>query len=168
MFKINDMVVYGTQGVCKIIGAETKDFMGEKKEFMVLKPVVNEKSTIYVPMDNEKVLAKIRKTLSRAETDALIDSMPQKEPNWIEDDAQRKETYRAILNKGERGEIIGMMKAIFARKQEREASGKRLHISDERFLKEAEQLLHGELQYVLELNESQLIGYISQRIEKRA
>ena len=51
-------------------------------------------------------------------------------------------------------------------KQELEANKKRLHVSDERFFKDAEQMLYNEFQYVLKLkNKSELLGYILARIE---
>ena len=36
MFKINDMVLYGTAGVCKIVDIEEKDFVGAKRNILCL------------------------------------------------------------------------------------------------------------------------------------
>jgi CarD family transcriptional regulator len=61
-----------------------------------------------------------------------------------------------------------MIKAIYAHKKEREAEGKRLHISDEHFFKDAEQMLYNEFQYVLDIqNKADLITYIFKRLEKQ-
>ena len=44
---------------------------------------------------------------------------------------------------------------------------KRLHMSDERFFKDAEQILYNEFQYVLELNSKEdLMTYIFKRLDK--
>ena len=91
--------------------------------------------------------------------------MASESANWIANENQRKEKYKSIISEGNHKELIKMIKAIFFEKKEREAIGKRLHASDERFLKEAEQVLHGEFQYVLNLNEDQLMAYIFERIE---
>jgi len=65
MFKINDIVTYGTNGVCKITGTEEKDLMGTKKTYLVLKPTkTGDNSTYFVPSDNENLLGKMRKLLS--------------------------------------------------------------------------------------------------------
>ncbi len=168
MFKINDTVVYGTDGVCKIIDIEEKEFMGGKKKYFVLKPINNKNSTYFAPMDNQKVLAKMRKPLSKEEVDRLIDSMPSQNANWIDNDNERKEKYRSIISEGNRTELIKVIKAIFFEKKARAKNKKRLTASDERFLKDAEQILHGEFKYVLNLNEEELINYISDRIEKNA
>lgn len=166
MFSINDMVIYGTEGVCEIINIEEKDLMGTKKKYFVLKPVKNENSTYYAPTDNEKVLAKMRRLLTKEEIDALIDSMPDENAIWIDGDNERREKYRAILTEGSPSELIKMIKAIFFERKRREENKKRLTASDERFLNEAEQILHGEFQYVLNLNSDELMTYIFERIEK--
>lgn len=165
MFKIGDTIVYGANGVCKIADVEEKVLIGEKKKYFVLKPLKSENSTYFVPVDNEVLLAKMRKLLSKSEIDELIDSMSNAKANWIEDESDRKEIYRNIILEGDHKELIKMLKAIFFEKKEREANGKRLHASDERFLKEAEQLLHGEFQCVLNLNEDELMNYILERAE---
>ncbi len=165
MFKINDMIVYGSHGVCKIEGIEEKELMGTRKTYFVLKPVRSDTSTYFVPAENDMLLAKMRKLLSEKEINELIDSMANEQANWIADENERKEKYRGIIADGNHIELIKMIKAIFTEKKEKEATGKRLHASDERFLKDAEQLLHGEFQYVLNLNKDQLMTYILDRIE---
>ena len=39
----------------------------------------------------------MRKVLTKKDIDALIESMPHKKPTWIENENERKETYRQIL-----------------------------------------------------------------------
>jgi len=165
MFSIDDLIVYGVHGVCKIVTIEEKEFTGVKKKYFVLKPINSSSSTYYVPTDNETLISKMRKLLSEKEINELIDSMASESANWIANENQRKEKYKSIISEGNHKELIKMIKAIFFEKKEREAIGKRLHASDERFLKEAEQVLHGEFQYVLNLNEDQLMAYIFERIE---
>lgn len=46
-----------------------------------------------------------------------------------------------------------------------EAEGKRLHMSDEHFMKDAEHLLYNEWQYVLNVDKVGLMEYIFRRIE---
>ena len=65
MFKINDVLVYGTQGVCKIVDIEEKSISGTKKKYYVLKPSDEKRPTIFAPVDNEHVLKKMRKLLSK-------------------------------------------------------------------------------------------------------
>lgn len=166
MFEIHDMVMYGREGVCEITGIEKRDFFGEIKSYFVLKPIKNNSAVCYVPTDNPSLLAKMRRILTTEEIHELIDSMPAEQVNWIDNEAARADQYARILSNGNHAELIRMIKAIFLEKKTREADKKRLRASDERFLKDAEQLLHGEFQYVLNLNEDEVVPYIFSRIER--
>ena len=63
MFQVNDTIMYGTQGVCKIVDITEKDFMGTKKEYYVLKPMNDAAATVFAPVNNEKIERKMRKIL---------------------------------------------------------------------------------------------------------
>ena len=165
MFQINDVVVYGAQGVCKIVGMQEQKIDGTNKTYFVLKPADDRGATFYVPTWNEKALAKMRKVMTTQDVDALIDSMPKKKPVWIANENERRETYKRILAGGNQAQIISMIQAIYLHKKEREAEGKRLHMSDEHFMKDAEQLLYNEWQYVLNVDKAGLMAYIFKRIE---
>jgi CarD family transcriptional regulator len=165
MFKINDVVVYGSQGVCEIVGIDEQKVDGVFKKYFVLKPKFDNGATFYVPTWNEKALGKMRKVMPKKDIDALIDAMPNKAPIWIANDNERKETYKKILAGGDQAAIISTIQALFIHKKEREAEGKRLHMSDEHFMKEAEQLLYTEWQYVLNVDKTGLMTYIYNRIE---
>ena len=165
MFQVDDVIVYGVQGVCKIADTEEKTVNGVKKTYFVLKPVSDGGATIFVPTDNEHVLKKMRRLLTKEEIHQLIRSMPEENPQWIANENERKERYKHILVKGDHLELIKLIKAIYAHKTEREAEGKRLHMSDERFFKDAEQILYNEFQYVLNLKSKEdLIAYIFEQI----
>ena len=165
MFQINDVVVYGSQGVCEIVDIVEKKIDGVNKSYFVLKPKADRGATFYVPTWNEKAWGKMRKVLTKQDVNALIDSMPDKTPIWISDENERKEAYRKILASGDQSAIISMIRALFLHKEEREAEGKRLHMSDEHFMKDAEQLLYNEWQYVLNVDKVGLMDYILNRIE---
>ena len=98
MFQINDMVMYGMHGVCKIEDITMKEFMGTPKEYYVLKPINDSTATLYVPMHNEKVLGKMRKILSEQEVHHLIESMPQKETIWFKNENFRPNFMKMLGN----------------------------------------------------------------------
>lgn len=165
MFKINDVIIYGTNGVCKIVDVEEKNVSGTKKKYFVLKPIHENGATIFAPTDNENVLKKMRKLLTEKEINALIDSMPNENTTWVANENERKELYKSIIISGNHLELIKMIKAIYAHKKAREDEGKRLHMADERFYKDAEQILYNEFQYVLKLtSKDDLMKYILSRI----
>ena len=104
--------------------------------------------------------------MTKEEVNALINSMPNKIPLWIANENERKEVYKEILASGDQAAMISMLQALFAHKKEREAEGKRLHVSDERFMNDAEQLLYDEWQYVLNVYKAGLMDYIFSRVER--
>ena len=165
MFQINDVIIYGSQGVCEIIGIEEKTVGGAKKNYFVLKPINDQGSTIYAPTDNALVLKKMRRLLTVEEIHALIDSMPEEKTLWIDNVNERKEYYKNLLAAGDHAALIQMIKTLYAHKKARESEGKRLHVMDEHFFKDAEQILYNEFQYVLQLSgKDALMAYILKRI----
>lgn len=166
MFKVNDTIMYGTQGICKIVEITEKDFMGAKKEYYVLKPINDAGATLFAPVNNEKIEAKMRRILSEEEIYELIANMPYEEANWITNENERKEKYKKIISSGDRAELIKMIKALYFQKKEREEAGKHLYLSDERFMKEAERILYDEFQYVLKIQREEVLNFIFARIEQ--
>ena len=165
MFEVNDTIMYGTQGICKIVEITEKDFMGTKKEYYVLKPISDEGATLFAPVNNEKIESKMRRILSEEEIYELVETMPYEEGNWIHNENERKEQYKKIIAGGDRTELIRMIKALYFHKKEREADGKHLYLSDERFFKEAERILYDEFQYALKIRREELMEFIFNRIE---
>lgn len=165
MFKVNDVVVYGAQGVCEIVAIDEQKVDGASKKYFVLKPKDDREATFYVPTWNEEAWSKMRKVMTKKDVNALINTMPSKTPIWIVNENERKEAYKKILASGNQAAIISMVQALYFHKKEREADGKRLHMSDEHFMKDAEQLLYNEWQYVLNVDKAGLMAYIFGRIE---
>lgn len=166
MFQVNDTIMYGTQGICTIVDIAEKDFMGTKKLYYVLKPMGDKAATLFAPVHNEKVESKMRRILTEEEIYQLIESMPNEETQWIENENQRKEQYKRIILGGNHAELIRMIKALYLHKQEREADGKHLYLSDERFFKEAERILYDEFQYVLNVKREDLMPLIFEKCKK--
>lgn len=166
MFQVNDTIMYGTQGICKIVEIAEKDFMGTKKAYYVLKPLNDSAATLFAPVNNEKIEGKMRRVLTEEEIYKLIEAMPQEEINWIANENERKEEYKRIIAGGNHVELIQMIKALYLHKQEREADGKHLYLSDERFFKEAERILYDEFQYVLNVQREELMPLIFAKMDE--
>ena len=165
MFQVNNVIIYGSQGVSEITAIEEKAIGGTKKKYFVLKPIKDQSSTIYAPTDNALVLKKMRRLLTVSQINALIDSMPEAKTVWLDNVNDRKECYKNLLAGGDHAALIQMINAIYFHRKEREAAGKRLHMMDEYFFKDAEQILYTEFQYVLKLNsKDDLMKYILNRL----
>ncbi len=162
--KIGSTIVYGTQ-ICKITDKKDQTFGKITRNYYILTPVFDEKNVIYVPSDNEKLVAKMRKILSAEEIYTLIKSIPETEKIWIEDDKLRAQEYKAIIESGDREKIIMIIKTLFEHKGEVEAKGRKLHAVDEIILSRAEKMLYEEFALVLDIKKDEVVPFIAEQIE---
>ena len=157
MFKINDVVMRGISGICTIVDIREENFRGKPEMYYVMQPIY-ERTTIFCPVESDKL--KVRKLLTREEIEELIKTMPEQKNIWIENDSERKEKFNAIIKRGDHRELICLLKTLHRKREEKKELGKKFHIADERAMKEAEQLLHGEFAYVLGIGEEEVLPYI--------
>ena len=165
MYKVNDTVVYASYGICLIKAIETRDFSGEPKEYFILQPVGDSRNTFYIPTDNEALKEKMRRICSREEVEELINVMPEENSIWIENEQQRKEIYRQIIEKGDRHELVKLIKTLYIYRSDLENQHKKLHSADERNLKDAENMLYDEFAYALGISRDEVLPYIKERIK---
>ena len=69
-YHVQDTVLYGQSGVCRIADIAEKDVGGGLRAYYVLQPVFEESATIFVPVGNEALTAKMRRVMSEAEITA--------------------------------------------------------------------------------------------------
>ncbi len=166
MYEVDTNVIYGANGVCTIVDIRKEKFRGTERAYYVMKPMSDKESTIFVPLDNESSIAKIKPLLSATEVHALIQSMPGEEILWEDNDKARREQYAAILEKGDRKELIQLVKSIYSQQASREESGKRLWAIDENAMNRAEKMLYEEFAVALGIEPEQVLPYIMRELER--
>lgn len=159
-YKVNDTVLHGVSGVCRIDSIETRSFSGKKREYYVLKPLSDERSTVYIPTDNEELLSKMRYILSQQQIYDLIASVQDNELVWIENENQRKEKYRQTLIVGDCRQLIVLLKTLCIYKKNKEAENKKIHKCDETFLNDAQKLLYDEFSRVINIKKEQFLDFL--------
>lgn len=164
MYKINDVVVYGTEGICTITDIAEMKFGGERSEYYILSPVTKVENTVYVPKNNDKVLNRMRRIISREDAERLLDSMPVAPMEWIVNDRERQATYKNVLLCGKPDEVLRMISSLYNRQTEQLAAGKKLHASDERFLRDAERMLFNEIGYAMGISTSEVLSMVLRKI----
>lgn len=164
MFRAGDTVMYGTFGICRVESVEKRDFLGEEKEYYVLRHVASEKNTFYVPVDNEATVRTMHRVCSREEVDGLIEYMNSAEPIWSDNEMKRKEEFSRIIRDGDRKELISLIRALYIHRKEVARAGKKLHSSDLNYLSLAENMLFEEFAYALGIERSEVVSYIEDRI----
>lgn len=166
MYQIGETVLYGTEGVCTIAEVREMKIGRERASYYVLQPVYREGATIFVPLANEALLAKMRPLLSAAEIDGLLQCVRRDEPAWIEDAAQRKEEFHRILTAGDRKELLVMIRTLYRHREALQKTGKRLRTNDDQMLRDAEKLLNDEFALVLNIKPREVSEYIRSRLEE--
>ncbi len=170
VFAIGDTIIYTGHSVCKITGIRNMTVGYETSPYFVIKPVFEEKSTLYIPVGNKKTEARMRPVLSVDEIYALIRDMPDVHTIWIENENERKELYNRILSGADRSALVTLIITLYLHEQELKeiGKGKKLHASDERFLKDAEEALYDEFAHVLDIDRDDVLPFIFEQIEKGA
>lgn len=164
MYAINDYVVYGNNGVCKITDIRKEKFCGaEEQVYCVLEPVHSDKSTIYTPINRN--LDKFRNVMSYEEVHELIQAIPDKETIWIEEFQPRNEKYNEILKEGDPKQLIILIKTLHAHREDLIEKGKKMRMTDEKVMREAESLLYDEFAYVLEIEPDEVVPFITNELE---
>lgn len=160
MFSVGDTVVYGTQGVCRIEEKKVMRMGKTEGEYLVLQPIADAKSTVFVPVSSEKLMAKMREVLSKEELDALILRCVNDPKEWIESDDERKEYCESTIKSGDRGELIRLIGMLYEHRESLKNQKRHFHTVDAQYLKSAEHLLHDEFAYVLGIAAAAVPEYI--------
>ena len=156
MYQIGQRVVYGACGVCRV--AEQKEEKG--KQYLVLEPEGQDNSRYFVPLTNPAAMNKLRPMLTREEMENLLSFARNSGAAWISEENQRKQLYRELISGGDRQRLMGTVCSLYRYKASRAAEGKKCHICDDLFLKDAEKLLAGEISAVLGIEMEQAKQYL--------
>ena len=160
MFQRGEQVVYGIHGVCNIIDIEARVVNRKKVEYFVLEPVSQAEARYYVPTQNQAAVAKLRPILTRQELEALLHSQETERDVWIADENARKQHYRELINSGDRAQLICMVRSLHNHRLRQLSQGRKFHLCDENFLRDAEKLLSSEFSLVLGIDPGEVGSYI--------
>lgn len=166
VLQVGMQVVYGIHGVCSIIDVETRNVDRKKVEYFVLEPKEQPGARFYVPTHNQVAVSKMRPLLTPAELDALLTSEDTHKDCWVVDENQRKQKYRELINSGDRAALISMIRSLLKHKEDQLAAGRKFHLCDENFLRDAQKLLSSEFSMILGIPQTEVASYIMRKIEE--
>ena len=144
MYRIGELVQYGTSGVCRVEEiVQDVPWMPKDTPCYLLVPVGKKEEKIYTPIDNDKV--KTRRILSEDEVKSLIEKVFEIEELSIANEKQCESIYREELYSVDCYRWLALLKTLYARKAARLAMGKKITATDERYLKNVEERLKEEM-----------------------
>ena len=168
MIKVNDTVIYSGKGVCTVSSVEQRDFGGTQKSYYILKPVYNDSATIYVPVDNPKLVAKMKRVLERSEVDEIILNISLNTVEWIEDAEKRRLYYKQILEEANRSKILGAIICIKEKQLQKSKKDKKPHIFDIAFMQENEKIILEEFAISLNISPKEVTQYIDLKLNRES
>ena len=167
VFGIGDQALYGIHGVCRIVDSETRMVDAKQVAYLVLEPVGQIGTRYYIPTHNESAMKKLRKMMTKEEMDRLLQSEEVHKVNWIREDYLRKQTYRDLISGGDRAALMNMVYTLYQHKKTQAGLGKKVHLCDENFLKDAEKLLSSEISIVMGMTFDQARSYVRMQLNEK-
>ena len=164
MLQLGERVVYASHGICTIVAVEQRTVDRKKADYYVLEPLEQPGARFYVPVHNQVAVSKLRPLLSAEQLESLFSSSHTDDCMWIPEENQRKSKYRELLNGGDRGALICMIRLLYEHKASQLAAGRKFHICDENFLKDAQKLLCAEISFVLGISKQEVNAYIEKQL----
>ena len=155
MFKVDDYIMYGRTGVCKVVDITNEKFInGEERKYYVLSPIHNNNNTIIkIPLDNTKI--PMRKIISKEDVTSLINDMSNMEELWIDDEKKRSNEFKTMLKSGKCEDLIKLIS--------NKRHSKKLNKADKEIIKEAERLVNEEFAIILNISPKEVNSYISSK-----
>ena len=158
VFKVDQKVVYPSQGVGIVKSIEQKKFKGSKIPYYVIY-IETTDMTIMVPVDKAKELG-IRSTVSKEEALKALDLIGQEFEPCPSDWKLRYQMNLAYLKKGSIKDIACIVRSLYHRSRVKE-----LPILEKKLFDSAQKLLEDELSISLKKTKKELEEMIRQRFE---
>jgi len=166
MFNVGDLIIYSGEGVCRVeaIGAPNTSGLRTERLYYTLSPVYRE-GKIFIPVDAKVFM---RHILTREAAMELIRHIPRIDVQVCQDRSLRalNEHYQALMQTHQCEDLVQIIKAVYLKQQDSRARGKKPAQVDERYMKRAEDILHGELAVSLGIPRESVPDFIRQTIEK--
>ena len=164
MFQVGEVILFGSEGVFRVDDITPKKIGKTVSDYYVLRSVYRSSNVLYIPVGKGGLEEKMYPVLSRAEIEDLIRQLPMSTCRWIDNENERKLRYREILGCGDRLAVAGLIRTLYEHRINQEKTGKKMHLSDERFLKDAERLLYDEIALVMDIEPKQVSTYIGSKL----
>lgn len=162
MYKINDYVVYGMQGACKVKDITEVDFGHKGTLYYELVSQDGKESEIFVNVENGE--KKMRSLMTKEQAKDMLDGISDMKGIWIPDNKERERTYKQAIVSGNYEEILEILKGLYQRREARVKQGKRQTELDDRIYRNTKRILFGEMALVLETDMDSLEKEVLKKI----
>lgn len=164
MFEKDQLIMCGGHGVCRVVNITGNpiDRLDKVRKYYVLEPVFEKGSTVYTPVDNDKVI--MRRIMNREEAEELVGRITGIDTVWIQEEKSREQMYKDAIRTYDCQSLVQIIKTLYMRKQSRLKEGKKVLSSDEQYLRKAEELLYSEMSLALSIPKNEVEAYIRKAV----
>lgn len=163
MFHVGEYVVDSVNGICRIEGEVTLDYVEDKDRlYFLLIPLKDEKSKVYIPITSAD--KRLREILTEQKISDLLDEINDIDSIWIENDKERERIYKDVVKSCEPKQLVSIIKTLYFRKEQRSKEGKKNTTVDEKYFRQAEDNLYSEIGFVLSLNNEEVKSLIKDKV----
>lgn len=163
MFKAGDLIVYGSEGVCKVDSIGVPDTPNANgRLFYTLSPMYRS-GRVLTPVDTSVFM---RPVISKEEAIDIIKSIPDIDAEICSNRNVKmlEDYYRTFLKSHKCSDMVRIIKIVRKKRRIAAENGKRLGQIDERYMKRAEDMLFGEFAVALNIPRDDVEGYIEESI----
>lgn len=163
MYQVGDRIIYGGSGVCQVKAVGPLEGNRGDRLYYTLEPLYGS-GIIYAPVDGPVFS---RPLMTRPEIEALLAQFSQipAEPLAERSFTALRDHYVSVLKSHDCQALVGLIKGAYEKGQRAARRGKRPGAVDQRYLKSAQELLHGEIAAVLGISLESVPDYIRTAVE---
>ncbi len=147
LYKINDLILYSTHGICKVINITDKNFSDEIKSYYELRPLKDLKLQIHIPVGSTKI--QMFDLMNEEEAVALIDSFKDVQQKIFERNYFLSPDFNKMIADANRSKVVITIYSLLLRKKQLIMEGKKLPIQESKALATLQGILYNELALAL-------------------
>ena len=159
-FEIGDNVVYPHHGAGVVLKKETKDLLGEKRDYLTIK-ILHNNMTVMVPCENAH-RAGLRRVIDGDEVNKVIDVLTGEVSDMPKNWNRRFKHNREKIKTGDVFELAEVVRNLAIREWE-----KGLSTGEKQMYTRAKKILASEFMYALGKDEDGAEAYLDELLEER-
>ncbi|MBS4899720.1 MAG: hypothetical protein KHZ87_03025 [Clostridiales bacterium] len=153
MFAVDDKVMYGIIGVCKVEAIDTPPITGVTGEYYFLQPVFDDRGLIYSPVENK---VPMREIMSKDECDNLIERAKNCQDDEILSQKLSFNDYDNCIKSQDADLLLHLIRFLYSTKNARAKELRKMKSMDNRVLATARKLLYGEMAVAMDRSFEQI------------
>ena len=162
MYKIDDLVLYSTHGICKVSDITEKDFSNEIKSYYELRPLKDLKLQIHIPVGSTKI--QMFDLINEKEALTLIESFKFAQKISFEKNYFLSPHYNKMIADADRTKAVSTIYSLLLRKEQVTKDGKKLPIQESKALINLQSILYNGIALALKKSFEEIETIIKENI----